>query len=30
VTRLADGDDAGRVVFVRHAILGERVEVVVT
>ena len=30
VTRLADGDDAGRVVFVRHAIPGERVEVVVT
>ena len=30
VTRLADGADAGRVVFVRHAIPGERVEVVVT
>jgi len=30
VTRLADGGDAGRVVFVRHTIPGERVEVVVT
>jgi tRNA/tmRNA/rRNA uracil-C5-methylase (TrmA/RlmC/RlmD family) len=30
VTRLADGDDAGRVVFVRHAVPGERVEIQVT
>jgi len=30
VTRLAAGADAGRVVFVRHAIPGERVQVVVT
>jgi tRNA/tmRNA/rRNA uracil-C5-methylase (TrmA/RlmC/RlmD family) len=30
VARLADGPDQGRVVFVRHAIPGERVEVEVT
>jgi tRNA/tmRNA/rRNA uracil-C5-methylase (TrmA/RlmC/RlmD family) len=30
VARLADGPDAGRVVFVRHALPGERVEVEVT
>ncbi|MEO6510938.1 MAG: TRAM domain-containing protein [Nocardioides sp.] len=30
VARLAEGPDAGRVVFVRHAIPGERVEIEVT